>query len=166
MDTIYTDLEQIAQLLKTTFTGNNETVKTATEMLLKLSENPLSFSKALFNIIKVEKNDGKNFLVPSCKLYKALTENIKSSASLALSRCITDGLKKNKISQEERSYLINAVIECIFSEFVSMVTKVNLQLVLIMLYALEYGNIRNLYVISFQKIQKKLRKDFHLLLRN
>jgi len=45
-------------------------------------------------------------------------------------------LKQNKLSPEQHTYLIRATIDAIFSSFVSLAMKINLQFVLILLYTL------------------------------
>jgi len=62
MDTVsFDNLEQIAQLLQLSYTGDTTAVKEATEMIDQLSQSSFLFAEALLKIIKVEKSDRKLF---------------------------------------------------------------------------------------------------------
>jgi len=124
----FDNLEQIAQVLKVTFTGDTQTIKQATDILDSMAAaNYGNFAKNLFEIVNS----------PNCEDAQM---RIKNSAIVTLTRITLANMKNNVISAEHRNYAIKGVIESLYSEFITLPMKVNLQYFLLLLYTMDVGS--------------------------
>lgn len=56
----YDNLDQLAEVLQTVFTGNNTTIQQANDVLMQMAVDPQRFIDAMMNIITSEKSDRKD----------------------------------------------------------------------------------------------------------
>lgn len=65
----------------------------------------------------------------------------KNAASIGMSRIILERMKNHRLATEDRNYAIRAVINVMFSEYVTLPMKVNLQYFLLLLYTVDEGKL-------------------------
>jgi len=138
----FDNLEQLAEVLTVTFTGDTNTVKQASDLLDQMAAvDYLRFARNLFEIINIQNAQGNAKVSPTCCLKSFIDQQmkIKNSAIIALTRITLAMAKANTVSAEMRNFAIKGVIESLYSDFVTLPMKVNLQYFLLLLYTMDVG---------------------------
>jgi len=133
--------QRLSLCLYATFKGNNDDATKGTEILTEMSKDLPRFTSSLIYLINNEQNDRKKIFL-FC--YLSIIENsqdIKTSASLALCTYLSEILKNRVILQSEKEEILQLVLSSMFSRTVNLSIKINLQDILDELFSADSCNI-------------------------
>jgi hypothetical protein len=146
----FDNLEQLGQVLTVTFTGDTNTVKQASDILDQMAATDyLRLARNLFEIIYVQNAQDQQL-------------KIKNSAIITLTRITLAMAKTNSVTTEMRNFAIKGVIESLYSDYVTLPMKVNLQYFLLLLYTMDTGAqmINEGLILVKQKLASKNLSDY------
>jgi len=118
---LYDNLDQLILVLRGVFAGDNQTIKRTQEALDFMLQDSNKLMDSMAKILTTENSD-KTF------------NQIKKAACVVIQRMLSPLFDKKDTPEEQKTYILESILTCLYSTSVLPAIKANLQQTLIIIY--------------------------------